>query len=181
MIGDIEERMQKAVSHLREELAQIRTGRATPSLVADIIVDAYNSKMTVKELAQITAPEPNIILISPWDKSIITSISGGIVKSNLGFNPVVDGDLIRINIPALTAERREQFIKQMHGILEKYRVEVRQIRHEFVEKAKAAEENKEIGEDELERQKNEIQKIHDKYIGQVDEAGETKESQLREI
>lgn len=181
MISGIEERMQKALLHLREELAQIRTGRATPALVADIVVDAYNSKMTVKELAQISAPEPTIILISPWDKSIITNISGGIIKSNLGFNPVIDGDLIRINIPALTAERREQFIKQMHGILEKYRVEVRQIRHEFMEKVKGAEDSGKLGEDESKRQQNEIQKIHDKYIGQIDEAGEAKEEQLREI
>lgn len=181
MISDIDERMNKALSHLREELAQIRTGRATPSLVQDIVVDAYNSKMTVKELAQISAPEPTIILISPWDKSIITNIAGGITKSNLGFNPVVDGDLIRITIPALTAERREQFIKQMHGILEKYRVEVRQIRHEFMEKVKGAEDSKDMGEDESKRQQNEIQKIHDKFIEQIDAAGEAKEEQLREI
>src|SRR4030043_1953355 len=114
MITDeITKKMQDAIGHLKSELAQIRTGRATPTLISDILVDAYNSKMMVKELAQITAPEPTVLLISPWDKSIITNIVGGITKANIGLNPVVDGDLIRVVIPALTSERREQFIKQM--------------------------------------------------------------------
>ena len=88
--------MNDAISHLKGELAQIRTGRASASLVSDIMVEAYNSKMMVKELAQITTPEPAVILISPWDKSIITNIVGGISKANIGLNGVVDGDLIRI-------------------------------------------------------------------------------------
>ena len=90
-------------------------------MVSDIQVDAYNSKMMVKELAQITTPEPTVILISPWDKSIITNIVGGIAKADIGLNSVVDGDIIRIAIPPLTAERRDQFIKNMHQILEKLR------------------------------------------------------------
>src|SRR5437899_133491 len=132
-LDDVKSRMQNALTHLKNDLAQIRTGRATPTLVTDILVDAYGSKMMVKELAQVTAPEPTVLLVSPWDKSIITNVVGGITKANLGLNPVIDGDLIRIVIPALTVERREQFIKQMHQTLEKYRVEIRQIRHEYKE------------------------------------------------
>src|SRR3989344_6651240 len=120
-LNEAQLRMQQAIEHLKGELAQIRTGRATSSLVSDILVDAYDSKLMVKELAQISTPEPTVILISPYDKAIITNIVGGITKTNIGLNPVVDGDLIRIVIPLLTTERREEFIKQMHGILEKYR------------------------------------------------------------
>jgi len=180
-MDEIKQKMQLALGHLKDELAQIRTGRATPNLVSDIEVEAYGAKMAVKELAQISAPEPTIILISPWDKSVITSISSGIAKSNLGFNPVIDGDLIRINIPALTAERREQFIKQMYQILEKYRVEVRRIRHEYVEQVRNQKKNGEIGEDEEERRAKEIQKIHDEYIEQIEDIGKAKEEQLREV
>ena len=173
--------MQVAVDHLKEELAQIRTGRATPNLISEIAVEAYNSKMMVKELAQISAPEPTVLLVSPWDKSIITNIVGGISKANIGLNPVVDGDLIRIVVPALTVERREQFIKQMHALVEKYRVEVRQIRHEFIEKLREQKKSSEIGEDEEKRQKAEIQKTHDQYIESIEVAGKSKEEQLREV
>lgn len=174
-------RMQQAIVHLKGELAQIRTGRAAPSLVSDILVDAYGTKMMVKELAQISTPEPTVILISPWDKSIITNVVGGITKSNLGLNPVEDGELIRIVIPPLSTERREQFIKQMHQILEKYRVEIRQIRHEAVEDIRMKKENGEIGEDEEKRQKDEVQKLHDEFIEIIQVTGEAKEEELRQV
>lgn len=174
-------KMQDAVSHLKGELAQIRTGRATSALVSDIMVDAYDSKLMVKELAQISTPEPTVILISPYDKAIITNIVGGITKANIGLNPVVDGDLIRIVIPPLTAERREEFIKQMHQILEKYRVQIRQARHEAREELKGKKESGEISEDEEERLEKELQKLHDEYIESIEVAGKNKEDQLREI
>lgn len=173
--------MEDVVAHLKGELAQIRTGRATSSLVSDIICDAYDSKLMVKELGQISTPEANVILISPWDRSIITNIVGGIVKANIGLNPVVDGDLIRIVIPTLTTERREEFIKQMHTTLEKFRVQIRQIRHEAREELKGKKESGEIGEDEEKRLENELQKLHDEYIEAIEVVGKTKEEQLREI
>ena len=180
-LEEAQKRMQGAIEHLRGELAQIRTGRASVSLVSDIQVEAYSDKLMVKELAQITAPEPNVILISPWDKSIITNIVGGITKANIGLNPVVDGDLVRIVIPPLTTERREQFIKQLHGILEKYRVEIRQIRHEYIEGLRAQKQLGQMGEDEEKRKEHEIQKLHDEFIEAIEVAGETKEEQLREV
>ena len=180
-LDDTRLRMQQAIVHLGGELAQIRTGRAAPSLVSDIQVDAYNTKMKVKELAQITAPEPNILLVSPWDKSIITNIAGGIAKSNIGINPVVDGDLIRIVIPSLTFERRGQFIRQMHQILEKYRVEIRQIRHEFREMLLAQMKAGEISEDDEKHKGVELQKLHDEYIEVIEVEGKTKEEELRQV
>lgn len=181
MIEEARKRMQDAFGHLKSELAQIRTGRATPTLVSDILVDAYNSKLMVKELAQITTPEPTVILISPWDKSIITNIVGGIAKTNIGLNPVIDGDLIRIVIPPLTAERRDQFIKQMHGLLEKYRIEIRQIRQETREELRAKKQSGESGEDEEKRLEAELQKLHDEFIEAIEVTGEAKEAELRQV
>lgn len=180
-LNEVQTKMQGALEHLKGELAQIRTGRANSALVSDILVDAYDSKLTVKEMAQITTPEPHVILISPWDKSIITNIVGGIAKANIGLNGVVDGDLIRIVIPPLTSERREQFIKQMHGILEKYRVEIRQIRHQQIEELRAKKQSGEIGEDDQKRHENELQKLHDEFIEAIEVAGKAKEEQLREV
>lgn len=180
-LEEARQKMNDAIEHLKAELAQIRTGRASSSLVSDIEVDAYDSKLMVKELGQITTPEPNVILISPWDKSIITNIVGGITKVNIGLNPVVDGDLIRIVIGPLTAERRQQFIKQMHGILEKFRVQIRQARHDYIESIRLQKQNGEISQDDEEREKHEIQKLHDEYIEVIEVAGKNKEEQLREV
>jgi len=175
-LSTVQKKMEDAVAHLRGELAQIRTGRANASLVSDIAVDAYNTKMVVKELAQITAPEPTVLLISPWDKSIITNIIGGISKANIGLNAVADRDLVRIVIPPLTSERREEFIKQMHGLLEKYKVEIRQIRHETREAIK-----EEKDEDEVKRLEEQLQKLHDEYVEAIEVAGEAKEAELRQV
>lgn len=180
-IDEARNKMIDVIGHLKGELAQIRTGRANASLVADIVVDAYDSKMTVKELGQITTPEPAIILISPWDKSIITNIVGGISKSSAGLNAASDGDVIRIVIPPLTTERREQFIKQMHGTLEKYRVQIRQVRQETREDLKAQEESGDIGEDEEKRLEEQLQKLHDEYVEAVEAAGKAKEEDLRQV
>lgn len=180
-ISGARQKMQDATFHLKGELAQIRTGRANAALVSDISVEVYATKMMVKELAQITAPEPHVLLVSPWDKSIITNIVGGISKANVGLNPVVDGDLIRIVIPPLTAERREEFIKQMHSILEKYRVEVRQIRHEAREFLQGEKEGGNIGEDEEKRQMEQLQKLHDEFMEVIEVAGKNKEDELRQV
>ena len=173
--------MAQAILHLKTELAQIRTGRASTSLVSDILVDAYNTKMMVKELANVSTPEAHLILISPWDKSIITNIVGGISKANVGLNPVEDGEVIRIAIPPLTAERREEFIKQMHQTLEKFKVQVRQVRHEHVEQVKSQKEAGAISEDDAKRNQDEIQKLHDEFIEAIEVAGKAKEAELREI
>lgn len=179
--NEAKQKMNDALGHLKGELAQIRTGRASSALVSDIEVDAYDSKLMVKELGQITTPEPTVIIISPWDKSIITNIVGGITRANIGLVPTVDGDVVRIVIPPLTTERRDQFIKKMHEILEKFRVEIRQVRHQYLETVRADKQGGKISEDDEERQKHEIQKLHDEYIEAIEVAGKNKEEQLREV
>lgn len=181
MLEEVRQKMAEAIVHLKTDLGQIRTGRASSSLVSDIMVDAYDSKMMIKELANISAPEPHVILISPWDKSIITNISGGVQKANIGLNPVIDGELIKISIPPLTAERREQFIKQMHQVLEKYRVQVRQVRHEYVELTRKQKTDGDVSEDDAKRQQEDIQRLHDEFIEAIEVAGKGKEEELREI
>jgi ribosome recycling factor len=180
-LNEVRAKMAQAIEHLKGELAQIRTGRANSTLVSDIVCDAYDSKMMVKELANISTPEPHVILITPWDKAVITNIAGGITRANVGLNPIVDGDLIKISIPPLTAERREEFIKQMHQTLEKYKVQIRQVRHEFVETVKKQKEAGEVSEDDAVRQQEAIQKLHDEYVEAVEVAGKGKEAELREI
>ena len=181
IVDQVNKKMQDAIGHLKVELAQIRTGRATPALISDFEIEAYNTKMMVKELAQITAPDPATLLVSPWDKTVIPNIVGGITRANIGLTPVVDGDLVRITIPALSAERREQLIKQMHQILEKYRVEIRQIRHEFMENIREQKKSGEISEDEEKKYEHEVQKVHDLFIEAIEVAGKAKEGQLREV
>lgn len=181
MLDEVRQKMAQAIEHLKGELTQIRTGRANSTLVSDIICDAYDSKMMVKELANISTPEAHVILITPWDKAVITNIAGGITRANVGLNPVVDGDLIKISIPPLTAERREEFVKQMHQTLEKSKVQIRQVRHEFVEAIKKQKEAGDVSEDDAQRQQEAIQKLHDEYMEAVDVAGRAKEAELREI
>lgn len=181
MLDEVRAKMQMAIGHLKTDLAQIKTGRANSSLVSDILVDAYDTKMMVKELANISTPEPHIILISPWDKSIITNITGGITKSSAGLNPVMDGELIKISIPPLTAERREEFVKQMHQTLEKYRVQIRQVRQETREGLKSQKESGDISEDDEKRQEELLQKIHDEFIEAIEVAGEAKAEELRQV
>ena len=181
IVDQVNQKMQDAIGHLKVELAQIRTGRAAPTLISDLEVEAYNTKMLVKELAQITAPDSATLLVSSWDKTIIPNIAGAITKANIGLNPVVESDLVRITIPALTAERREQLIKQMHALLEKYRVEIRHIRHEFIETVRAQKKSGEISEDEEKRYGHQVQKVHDQFIEAIEVAGKHKEEQLREV
>ncbi len=173
-------KMQNAITHLKAELAQIRTGRATPALIEKVAIDVYggSQRLTIEELGQITVPDPQQLLVTPWDKSIVEEIAQGLFKANLGLNPIVDGDQIRLTVPPLTEERRLELIKLMHTILEKYRIEVRRIRQEVRESLKAAKDAGEIGEDEEKRLENELQKLHDEFMEAIEVAGKAKEEQL---
>lgn len=183
MLDTAGQRMQSALDHLKSDLAQIRTGRATPALVEKVMVDVYSGtqKLTIEELGQITAPDPSHLVISPWDKTIIDEISSGIAKANLGISPVVDNDLIRISIPPLTEERRKEFIKLLHQALEKYRVEIRQIRHDQLEELRNQKDDGQISEDDFIRQQKILQQEVDKYIEKIDLMGKNKEEELLQV
>jgi len=181
MLEEARAKMQKTVDFLRGELAQIRSGRATPSILENVPITAYGTKMKIIELAQISSPDPRQLVISPWDKTIIGDIAKGIQNANLGLNPIVDQDIIRVQIPPLTEERRREFIKILHQKLEMARISIRSIRRESLSLLKRQKEAGEIGEDEEERLEKQLQDLVDEFIEEVEVLGEHKEEELMEV
>lgn len=179
----IRQRMQQSIGAVRKDAGGIRTGRATPSLVEDIVVDAYGGaqRLRVMELATITAPDPQSLLISPWDKSIIGDIRKGIEQANIGLNPVISADSIRISLPPMTFEDRENYIKLLHQKLENGRIAIRQVRQDVMHGIRESFEKKEISEDEKSLQEKKLQDITDEFMKQIDEIGERKETELRTV
>ena len=183
MLDQAKQRMQKAIEHLKDELAQIRTGRATPALLEDLPLSVYagTQKLTVKELGAISVPESRQITVSPWDKTIIEEISTGIAAANIGLNPVIDGAIIRIKIPPLSEERRAELIKQLHQKLELFRVEIRRIRHDVLEELKKAKIAARIGEDEQTRTEKQLQEQVSEFTEEIDLLGEAKEKEIMQV
>ena len=156
--------MQKTVEGMKTELATIRTGRATPSLIEHLRIEYAGAIMPLNQVAGISAPEAKLLVIQPWDRSSIQGIEKAIRTSDLGLNPVNDGTLIRINVPPLSEERRQELIKVVHKRLEERRVAIRNLRREAMDELKESERNKEMSQDEHKRALNQLQKITDGYI-----------------
>lgn len=179
--------MQKAVEVLKTDLMTVRTGRATPSLVEHIVINAYGgpaaggSRLKVLELATIQAQDPQTLVITPFDASIITEIQKGILEANVGLTPVVDSHIIRISIPPLSEERRTELIKLMHQKVESGRIMVRQVRHEAMSDIKKQFGDKIISEDQLVHLEKEVQKITDEIMGEIQALGTRKEEELLQI
>lgn len=173
--------MQKALEYFREEISSIRTGRATPALIETLKIDAYGSKMDLRDLASINAPEPRLLVIQVWDQANVQPIEVAIRKSDLAVNPVIENNLIRIPVPSLSEERRREMTKLVGEKSEKARVAVRQIRRDAVDKIQGAEKNKEISEDQKFKASDSIQKITDEFSKQLDEAAKQKENEILQI
>lgn len=173
------DKMQKALDVLKTDLATIRTGRATPSLVENIMVSAYggSAKMKVMELATIAAQDTQTLIITPFDHTVINELAKGIQEANTGLTPVVDGQVIRISLPQLSQERREQLIHLMKQKLENGKIMIRQIRHDAMNEIK----KEELPEDDEQRLEKEVQLITDDYTGHIDELGKKKEEELLQI
>jgi len=176
----IEGKMQASVSGLRKELATLRTGRATPALVEHIRVDYAGVPTPLNQIAGVSVPEASLIIIQPWDKSSIREIEKAILKSELGFNPTNDGNVIRISIPPLSEERRQELIKVVRRRIEERKVTVRNFRHEVMNDLKTLENNKEISEDEHKRALHQLQNLTDVHIAEIDQVGREKEKELLE-
>jgi len=174
-------RMEKALTDLQHEMANIRTGRASVSIFDNIKVDYYGTPTPLNQLANLHVPEPTLITIQPWDVSQIASIEKSIRNSDLGLNPANDGKLIRVPIPALTEERRKEIVKRLHHIAEDHRVALRNIRRDANEHVKKLMKDKTISEDEERRALEEIQKMTDGHIGKIDAAAKTKEKEILEF
>lgn len=176
-------KMQKVLEILKSDLSTVRTGRAAPSLVENIIINAYGgtTKLRVLELAHITSSDPQTLVITPFDPTITTEIQKGVMEAQVGLNPVVDGQIIRISIPPLSEERRRELIHLVNQKLEGGRIQVRQVRHEAMEETKKKFSVKTISEDDMVRLEKEIQKITDDVILEIDSLGKRKEEELLQI
>jgi ribosome recycling factor len=176
----IEEKMQASVGGLKRDLATLRTGRATPALIDHIKVDYAGIPTPLNQIAGISVPESNLLVIQPWDKGTIRDIEKAILKSDLGLNPSSDGNVIRISIPPLSEERRQELIKVVHKRVEERKIVLRNLRHEVVKELKDMEQNKEISQDEHKRAFDQLQKLTDVFIDEVERIGRDKEVELME-
>lgn len=170
--------MAKAVEHTLGEFNKLHTGKASPSMVENLQVDVYGSKMHLREVSAVTTPDPRTIQIQPWDKTVVSDIEKSIQKANLGFNPVVNGTLIRIPIPELSRERRQELTKVAHTMAEEGHISVRHARHDAFESLKKMQKNKEISEDDQRRAEKEVQNDTDKQNAEIDQYLEHKEKEL---
>jgi ribosome recycling factor len=181
VITSHETKMQQAIEHLKRELATVRTGRASPSLLDRITVDYFGVPTQINALANVSAPEPRLLVIAPWDKSTIGPIEKAILKSDLGITPTNDGKVIRLAIPQLTEERRKEMTKIVKKRTEEGKVALRNLRRDGVEEFKKAEKDKTISEDDLKRGQERLQKLTDSYIAKADEVGLHKEQEIMEF
>jgi len=181
--ASIRVRMQRVLDLVLGDMASLRTGRAMPSLVENIVCPAYGGtqKLKVQELATITVPDPQTLVVSPWDKSIIGDIRKGILEANVGLNPSLDGELIRIVLPQMTTEDREKYTKLLSQKLESGRIMIRQVRAEAMHEIKKAYETKEISEDMQFDAEKKVQALTDEFVGKIDEAGKRKKQELLQI
>ncbi len=179
----VTQKMQSALDLVAGDIASIRTGRATAGLVEDLQVAVYGGqqKLTVKELGTITAPDPQSIIIDPWDKSIIGEIRQGLMAANVGINPSIDGEILRVSLPPMTTEDREKYVKLLSQKLESGKVMIRQIRGDIMKHIKDIFEKKEISEDEKFRIEKKLQELTDEFVGKIEEAGERKEKEILNI
>jgi len=181
IIHNTEEKMKKAIDAVAREFSEIRTGRASPSLVEGIHIDYYGTLTLLKQLASISVPDVHLVVIQPWDPTAIAEIEKAIMKSNLGINPSNDGKVIRLAIPPLSKERRQELAKVIHNMSEEGRVSLRTIRREAKESLEKLEKDKIIPEDDKFRGIDELQKLVDKYIAKVDEILKNKEKEILEF
>ncbi len=177
----IEEKMKVSSRVLKEELATIRTGHASPALIEHIKVDYAGVPTPLNQIASISAPEARLLVIHPWDKSSVNHIVKAVLTSDLGLNPINDGNVIRINIPQLSEERRQELIRVVHKRVEERRVVVRSLRHEAMDELKALEKSKDISQDEHKRAQEQLQLLTDRIIADIEKIGQDKEAELREV
>jgi len=180
-LSSAEHKMARAVEAMERDFQGIRTGRASTSLVERLHVDYYGTQTPLNQLAGISVPESHQIVIQPWDRAVLGAIEKAIQKSDIGLVPNVDGTVVRLNIPQLTEERRKDLVKVVHKRMEEARVEIRNIRREAADDLKKEERDGEVGADEAHRQLEALQKTTDRFVGEVDRLGGTKEQEVLEV
>jgi len=181
VIQEAETHMKGVIESVKREFAAVRTGRANPSILDRVAVDYYGTPTHLNQLANISVPEARLLLIQPWDKSILGAIEKAILKADLGLNPSNDGSVIRLLIPQLTEERRKELVKVVRKEAEEKRVVIRNLRRDTNEKLKALEKEAKIPEDEVKKALDEVQKLTDRYIVEIDKLLEHKEKEIMEV
>ncbi|HZB01766.1 MAG TPA: ribosome recycling factor [Actinomycetota bacterium] len=180
-LKDAEHKMEQALTHLREELSSIRTGRASAAVLTRITVEYYGAPVPLNQLASVNVPEPRLLVIQPFDKNSIGQVEKAIQQSDLGITPSNDGQVIRLAFPALTEERRRELVKQVHHRAEEGRVAIRNVRRHAKDDIEKLERDHLISEDELARGEKELQKLTDRHVAEIDEIQRHKESELMEV
>lgn len=177
----VEEKMNKAIDHLFDELANVRAGRANPAILNKISVDYYGAATPINQIGTVSVPEARQILITPWDKSLLSAVEKAIQKSDIGINPINDGNSIRINFPELNEQRRKELVKDVKSLCEEAKVAIRNARRDAIDQAKAAQKANEMTEDELRSAEEQIQKLTDKFVEKIDGMFANKEKEIMEI
>lgn len=180
-ISEMRAHMEEAVDAMRREFSSVRTGKASPALLDTVRVDAYGAKTPLNQVASVNTPEPRLIVVQPWDKSLMGAIEKAIQAADLGLNPSNDGNVIRVPIPALNEERRRDMVRLLHKLAEEGRISVRHARQEANKEVKRSEAEHDISEDEARRQLAEVQQVTDEYIGKIDELMKAKEMEIMEV
>ena len=178
---NIKEKMEKSISVYQEKLAEVRAGRANPAILNKIKIDYYGTPTPINQVGGISVPEARLIVIQPWDVSILKEIEKAILASDIGINPNNDGKVIRLAFPELNEERRKEIVKDVRKMAEEAKVAIRSIRREGIDTAKASQKEGEMTEDELKQAENEIQKITDNHIEEIDKILETKEKEVMSV
>lgn len=181
VLAEADQKMQKSGEALTRDLAAIRTSRAAPALVENLLVEYYGTPTPLKQLAGISTPEARLIVIQPWDRTVIQAIEKAILKSNLGMTPSNDGHVIRLPVPSLTEERRHDLVKVVRKRMEEGRQAIRNLRRDAVEALRKLEAQKQLSQDELKRASDQVQRLHDKHIAMVENVGESKEADLLQV
>jgi ribosome recycling factor len=181
ILSGVEHKMARAIEAMQRDFQGVRTGRASTSLVERVHVDYYGTETPLNQLAGISVPEPHQIVIQPWDRSVLGAIEKAIIKSDIGLTPNVDGTVVRLNIPALTEERRRELVRVVHKRMEEARVEIRNLRRDAADSLKKEERDGAVGADEGRRQLDLLQKTTDRFIAEVDRLGEVKEQEVLEV
>jgi ribosome recycling factor len=181
VLANAEHKMARAVEAMERDFSGIRTGRASTSIVERITVDYYGTQTPLNQLAGISVPEAHQIVIQPWDRGVLGAIEKAIIKSDIGLTPNVDGTVVRLNIPPLTEDRRKEIVRVVHKRMEEARVEIRNLRREAADALKREERDGEVGADEAHRQLDQVQKLTDRFVAEVDRVGAVKEEEVLEV
>ena len=176
--ADIERRMAGAVESLKHDLSGLRTGRANTALLDPVVVEVYGSMMPLNQVATVSAPEPRMLSVQVWDRANVTAVEKGIAHANLGLNPMIDGQTLRLPMPDLTEERRKELAKLAGQYAEKAKIAIRNVRRDGMEALKEDEKKKDISEDDRKRSEDEVQKLTDRFVGEVDTTTEHKEKEI---